>query len=96
MTKDVHQFRDDPTDDGAGWITRFLVEEDEFDGRSMWRLASWGVGSVGALIIAILAARSPAAVNRDQLASVELARQSQQVQWIAMKARTRHESLRSR
>ncbi|MBN9597668.1 MAG: hypothetical protein J0G36_20240 [Afipia sp.] len=93
MTKDVHQFRDDPTDDGAGWITRFLAEEDEFDGRSMWRLASWGVGSVGALIIAILAARSPAAVNRDQLASAELARQSQQVQWIAKESQNKAREL---
>ena len=93
MTKDVHQFRDDPTDDGTGWITRFLAEEDEFDGRSMWRLASWGVGSVGALIIAILAARSPAAVNRDQLASAELARQSQQVQWIAKESQNKAREL---
>ena len=93
MTKDVHQFRDDPTDDGAGWITRFLAEEDEFDGRSMWRLASWGVGSVGVLIVAILATRSPAAINRDQLASAELARQSQQVQWIARESQNKAREL---
>lgn len=93
MTKDVHQFRDDPTDDGAGWITRFLAEEDEFDGRSMWRLASWGVGSVGVLIIAIMATRSPAAINRDQLASAELARQSQQVQWIARESQNKAREL---
>ena len=56
MTKDRNQFRDDLTDDdAAGWINRFLAEEDEFDGRSMWRLTSWGVGSVGVLIIAIMA-----------------------------------------
>lgn len=94
MTKDRHQFRDDLTDDdGAGWITRFLAEEDEFDGRSMWRLASWGVGSVGALIIAILATRSPGAINRDQLASAELARQSQQVQWIARESQNKAREL---
>ncbi|MDO8978402.1 MAG: hypothetical protein Q7V17_04125 [Afipia sp.] len=94
MTKDSHQFRDDLTDDdGAGWINRFLAEEDEFDGRSMWRLASWGVGSVGALIIAILATRSPAAINRDQLASAEIARQSQQVQWIAKESQNKAREL---
>ncbi|MDZ4369458.1 MAG: hypothetical protein U0987_20930 [Afipia sp.] len=94
MTKDSHQFRDDLTDDdGAGWINRFLAEEDEFDGRSMWRLASWGVGSVGALIIAILATRSPAAINRDQLASTEIARQSQQVQWIAKESQNKAREL---
>lgn len=93
MTKDSHQFRDDVTDDGAGWINRFLAEEDEFDGRSMWRLASWGVGSVGALIIAILATRSPAAINRDQLASAEIARQTQQVQWIAKESQNKAREL---
>jgi hypothetical protein len=93
MTKDQNHFRDDPTDDGAGWINRFLADEDEFDGRSMWRLASWGVGSVGALIVAILAIRSPAAVNRDQLASAEVARQSQQVQWIARESQNKAREL---
>lgn len=94
MTKDVHQFRDDLTgDDGAGWITRFLAEEDEFDGRSMWRLASWGVGAVAVLIVAIMATRSPAAINRDQLASAELARQSQQVQWIAKESQNKAREL---
>ena len=96
MAKDRNQFRDDLTeDDGAGWINRFLAEEDELDGRSMWRLASWGVGTVGALIVAILATRSPAAINRDQLASAELARQSQQVQWIAKESQNKARELAS-
>lgn len=94
MTKDRDQFRDDLTgDDGAGWINRFIAEEDEFDSRSMWRLASWGLGSVGALIIAILATRSPAAINRDQLASADIARQSQQIQWIARESQNKAREL---
>ena len=94
MTKDRNRFRDDLTDDnGAGWINRFLAEEDEFDRRAMWRLASWGAGSVAALVVAILATRSPAAVNRDQLASAELARQSQQVQWIAKESQNKAREL---
>lgn len=94
MTKDRNHFRDDLTeDDGAGWINRFLAEEDEFGGPSMWRLASWGVGTVGALIVAILATRSPAAINRDQTASAELARQSQQVQWIAKESQNKAREL---
>lgn len=94
MTKDRNQFRDDLTDDdGAGWINRFLAEEDEFDGRAMWRLASWGVGSVAALVVAILATRSPAALNRDQMAFAELARQSQQVQWIARESQNKAREL---
>lgn len=94
MTKDRNPFREDLTDDeGVGWINRFLAEEDEFDSRAMWRLASWGVGSVAALIVAIIATRSPAAINRDQLASAELARQSQQVQWIAKESQNKAREL---
>lgn len=94
MTKDRNPFRDDLTDDnGAGWINRFLAEEDELDRRAIWRLASWGAGSVAALIVAILATRSPAAINRDQLASAELARQSQQVQWIAKESQNKAREL---
>lgn len=94
MTKDRNPFRDDLTDDnGAGWINRFLAEEDELDKRAIWRLASWGAGSVAALIVAILATRSPAAINRDQLASAELARQSQQVQWIAKESQNKAREL---
>lgn len=94
MAKDPNRFRDDlPDDDGAGWINRFLAEEDEFDGRSMWRLASWGAGSVAALVVAILATRSPAAINRDQTAAAELARQSQQVQWIAKESQNKAREL---
>lgn len=94
MTKDRTQFRDDLTDDdGAGWINRFLAEEDEFDGRAMWRLASWGVGSIAALVVAILATRSPAAINRDQMTAAELTRQSQQVQWIAKESENKAREL---
>lgn len=93
MTEDHNQFRDDLPDDGAGWINRFLAEEDQMDGRMMWRLASWGVGSVAALVVAILATRSPAAINRDQVASAELTRQSQQVQWIAKESQNKAREL---
>jgi hypothetical protein len=94
MTKDRNQLRDDLTDDnGAGWINRFLADEDEFDRRAMWRLASWGVGSVAVLVVAILTTRSPAAINRDQTAAAELARQSQQVQWIAKESQNKAREL---
>lgn len=94
MSKDRKKSRDNqPDDEGAGWVNRFLAEEDELDGRMMWRLASWGAGSVAALVVAILATRSPAAINRDQLAAAELTRQSQQVQWIAKESQNKAREL---
>ena len=94
MSKDRKPFRgEQPDDDGAGWINRFLADEDELDGRMMWRLASWGAGSVAALVVAILATRSPAAINRDQVAAAELTRQSQQVQWVAKESQNKAREL---
>jgi hypothetical protein len=69
-------------DEGGGWLTGFLAEEEEFDRRSLWRLGSWGIGSVGAMIIAILAYHSGAGLRHEQIAA-NLTRQSQQLQSIA-------------
>ena len=43
------------TEDAGGLLTGFLAEEDQFDRRSLWRLGWWGVGAVGAVIVAVLA-----------------------------------------
>jgi hypothetical protein len=72
----------DPGDSG-GWVTGFLAEEDELDRHSLWRLGSWGVGSVAAVIVAVMASQSSIGPRRDQVASADLARQSQQIQSIA-------------
>jgi hypothetical protein len=94
MTRDRNQPQNDVAgDDGSGWLGRCLAEEDEFDRRTLWRLASWGVGSVGMLVVAILASQSPAAMRRDQQAAAEIARQSQQVQWIAKESQAKAREL---
>jgi len=67
----------------GGLLTGFLAEEDEFDRGSLWRLGSWGVVSVGAVVIAILANQSSIGVRRDRIAAADLARQAQQIQSIA-------------
>lgn len=70
-------------DHSGGWLAGFLAEEDEFDRRSLWRLGSWGVGTVAAVIIALYANQSTLGVRQDQVAAANLLRQSQQVQWVA-------------
>ena len=69
-------------DENGGWLTGFLADEEEFDRRTLWRLGSWGIGSVGAVIVAILAYHSGAGLRHEQIAA-DLARQSQQLQSIA-------------
>ncbi|WP_424631346.1 hypothetical protein [Bradyrhizobium sp. SYSU BS000235] len=61
---------------------RFIAKEDELDGRMMLRLGAWGIGSIVALVIGIIALQSPASARRDQ-ASTDVTQQAQQLQRIA-------------
>lgn len=82
MTKKADKELSDLTDDGdSGWLSSFLAEEEDLDRRALWKLGSWGVGTVGAVIVSILAVQSPAGIRRDQLAAAQA--QAQQLQWIA-------------
>lgn len=60
-----------------------LAEEDAFDRRMLWRLGTWGVGAVGAVVVAVMANQSALTLKRDQVAAVDIARQSQQLQGLA-------------
>ncbi len=68
------------TENTGGLLTGFLAEEEDFDRHSLWRLGSWGVVSVGAIVVALLANHSSIDVRRDHLAAADLARQAQQIQ----------------
>jgi hypothetical protein len=70
-------------DNPGGWLSGFLAEEDDLDRRSLWRLGSWGVGSVAAVVVAVMASQSSIGARRDQIASADLARQGQQIQSVA-------------
>jgi TolA-binding protein len=84
MAKDRDNLADGfDTDNSGGWLAGFLAEEDEPDRRSLWRLASWGVGSVAAVVVAVMASQSSIGARRDQIASADLVRQSQQIQSVA-------------
>jgi hypothetical protein len=70
-------------DNTGGLMTGFLAEEEEFDRRALWRLGSWGVASVGAVIVGLLANQFSSGLRREQVAASDLVRQSQQFQSIA-------------
>jgi hypothetical protein len=69
--------------DKAGLLSGLLAEENEFDRRSLWRIGSWGVAAVGAVVLAVAANQSSMGWRRDQLAAADLARQAQQIQSLA-------------
>jgi hypothetical protein len=71
------------TDNSAGLFSGFLAEEDEFDRHALWRLGSWGVGAVAAVIVAVMANQSQLSLRREQIAAADLTRQAQQVQMLA-------------
>ena len=83
------------TDNSGGWLAGFLAEEDDLDRRSLWRLGSWGVGSVAAVVVAVMASQSSIGAHRDQIAAADLALQSQQIQSVAKDSRTEARRLAS-
>jgi hypothetical protein len=83
MAKDRDNLADRFDSDNSGWLGGFLAEEDDLDRRSLWRLGSWGFGSVAAVVVAVMASQSSIGARRDQIASADLVRQSQQIQSVA-------------
>ena len=68
------------TDDTGGVLSGLLAEEEDLDRHALWRLGSWGVGAVAAVIVAVMANQTQFGWKRDQMASADLTRQTQQVQ----------------
>ncbi|KIZ46483.1 MULTISPECIES: SPOR domain-containing protein [Rhodopseudomonas] len=83
------------TEDSGGWLARFVADEDEFDHRAKWRLGAWAAGSVGALVIAILASQTPTQTRRAQLAAADLAKQSQLIEQLAKQSESETSRLAS-
>lgn len=81
----------EPADDSGGWLSGFLADEGTFDRRVLWRLGSWGLGTIAAITLAILANQTGngpgkgagIAFRQDHAGAANLARQSQQLQSIA-------------
>jgi hypothetical protein len=70
-------------DDTGGVLSNLLADEDAFDRRALWRLGSWGLGAIGAVIVAVMASQSSLGSKREQVAASDLARQAQQIQLVA-------------
>ena len=64
-------------------LSNLLADEDEFDRRALWRIASWGFGATGAVVLAVMANQSSFGLKRDQVAAADLTRQAQQIQTVA-------------
>jgi hypothetical protein len=83
------------TENTGGLLTGFLAEEDELDRRALWRIGSWGVGAVGAVVIAVLANQTSIGWRREQMAAVDLTRQAQQAQLVVRESQNETRRLAS-
>ena len=82
-------------DDTGGPLSGFLAEEDDFDRRALWRIGSWGVGAVAAVIIAVMANQTSLGWRHDQIAASDLIRQAQQIQLVARESQSEARRLAS-
>ncbi|MBR0835268.1 hypothetical protein JQ612_18945 [Bradyrhizobium manausense] len=64
----------------GGLFSGLLAEESAFDRRLLWRLGSWGVAAVGAVVVAVMANQAQLGWRRDQVASADLAHQADRLQ----------------
>lgn len=83
------------TKNTGGLLSGLLTEEDVFDRRTLWRLGSWGVAAVGALVVAFYANQSSIALHRDQVSAADLARQAHQIQSVAKESQNETRRLAS-
>jgi hypothetical protein len=96
MAKDSDQLASSfETENTGGALSGLLAEEDFFDRRTLWRLGSWGVASVGAIIVALYANQSGIGWRREQIAAADLARQAQQIQSVAKESQNETRRLAS-
>ena len=96
MARDTNQLAGSfETENTGGVLSGFLADEDAFDRRSLWRIGSWGVGAVGAVIVAVLANQSQISLRREQFAAADLARQAQQIQLTAKESQNETRRLAS-
>jgi hypothetical protein len=95
MARDTDQLSGFEDENTGGLLSGLLADEDVFDRRSLLRLGSWGVASVGAVIIALYANQSSIGQRREQLAAADLARQAQQIQSVAKQSQNEASRLAS-
>jgi hypothetical protein len=83
------------TDNGGGLLSGVLAEENDFDRPTLWRLGAWGVGAVGAVVIAVVANQSSLTFRRDQIATADIVRQAQQLQSLSKESHSETRRLAS-
>src|SRR3569833_601656 len=85
----LNQMVDDA--DSGGWMSHLFAEEEDFDRRALWRLGSWGAASICAVAAAMMVVHYSSGLQHDR--TIEISRQSQQLQLIEQQAKTENRRL---
>jgi hypothetical protein len=96
MAKDTDQLagvRDSDSD--GGLLPGLLAEERDSTRRVLWRIGSWAMAAVGAVMVAVIANQSSLGWRREQVAAADLARQAQQIQELARESQNEMRRLTS-
>ncbi|MGY4370825.1 hypothetical protein ACVW1A_006890 [Bradyrhizobium sp. LB1.3] len=83
------------TKETGGLFSGLVAEESSFDRSMMWRLGSWGVAAVGAVVIAVFANQAQLGWRRDQVASADLAHQADRLQMLTKESQNEARRLAS-
>ena len=96
MARDSDRFAGFEGEDTGGLFSSLLAEEDTADRRRMlWRVASWGTGSVAAVTIAVMANQSSLGWRREQAATLDLVQQANRLQVVARESQNEARRLAS-
>ena len=79
----------------GGALSGLLAEEDDFDRRTLWRLGTWAIVSVGAVVAALVVNQSSIGLRREQTASADLIKQAQLLQLTAKESQSENRRLAS-
>jgi hypothetical protein len=80
----------------GGLFSNLLAEEEEFDARRLaWRLGSWGVGSVVAVVLAIMANQASEGWRRDKAMTADLVQQANRLHAVARESQNEARRLAS-
>jgi hypothetical protein len=83
------------TDNTEGLLAGLFAEENEYDRRALWRIGSWGVVAVGAVVLAVYSNQTSLGWRREQVAAADLARQAQQLQQLTRESQVETRKLAS-
>jgi hypothetical protein len=83
------------TENTGGVLSGFLAEEGDFDRRALWRLGTWGVASVAAVVVAVMSNQSSLGWRREQMAAVDLVQQANRLQAVARESQNEARRLAS-